>query len=687
MSVRKRQMVYMVVGLVLCGLVILVFGDLLVQWDRNEYTKKCESYEGTWWDKEEEYGLEIHRVTSGYLYCSIINEKCSRKLRLLTAYSVGNDTYEFSYRTEPLAGSLYKILAGTEGKGTIALRDDSVVVHFPELPDKKRILEYDGTLTKKIVLQEEKTIHLMDYMGTDRQMPEDEELSSYCSFYYDDRGKIWRIHAMLAEKLEYYKTDIAGISMTSSPQECNELLGNLILESQLGNGEYRRQYQNDTYLSTVITNSFGVITELDCQLLDLPDTSRQGDFLMRGDTLYRYAGDYSAKKTIELPEGIKRIASHAFDAGEHGYYISSTKRNKCYINIPDDVVVEEDAFANCGPLAICLMEGWREIPKGAFAHMVSLKSVVEKQDWITIYLPASLKKINESAFSLREPDMDLDAYWQLCSAVENPPVSIATTKAVMKNVTYIGDDAFWGIEMKQLPSGLNYLGKNYTLNVNYFDVLDIPEKITTLKEDTLYFREEDSYVDLQLPQRMKEIEDGAIRGGFISAVHIKGKKGNLQQDEYGWLRSRDGKTLYFIDDSYYYKLLDDNRSERYKEDSRYVAGDGMVRVVKIPEGIEDIRRYVNLKAYPKVVFPTSLKRMNVMSLLNGYWNEIIFQGDVPELYGDVSSIIGDEGQILILGKIKVKKGQKEKMLEQLLAGEKAVTEEQKKQLARHITTF
>ncbi len=32
----------------------------------------------------------------------------------------------------------------------------------------------------------------------------------------------------------------------------------------------RRQYENDKYVSTIVTNEFGVIIEMDCQLKNLP---------------------------------------------------------------------------------------------------------------------------------------------------------------------------------------------------------------------------------------------------------------------------------------------------------------------------------------------------------------------------------------------------------------------------------
>lgn len=526
MPVRKKKMVVMVAVVALFGLLVLAFGSILLQRDQEEYARKCKSYEGTWRNRERNYELEIHRVSSNYLFCSINNENCFRELRLLTAYSVGNDTYEFSYQAVRMTERTYKILAGTEAKGTISLREGAVEVHFPQIPGKENILEFDGTLTEKIPLQKEPVIHLTDYMGTDRQMPE--SLSPYASFCYDERGKIWRIHAMLAEKKEYYKTNLAGICMNSYLQECEEKLGELTKETKLSAGEYRRQYQNETYLSTVITNPFGVIIELDCQLLELPGTTRQGDFMMRGDTLYRYTGDYSERRDIKLLEGTKRIASHAFDAGEHGYYTARSKRKQCSLVIPAAVTVEREAFANCGSLAIRLEGEWREIPEGSFAHMVSLASIKEKGNWVQISLPASLEKIHKDAFSLQEDGASLEDYWKKCDLMNKTPVSVRAREGGLVNLTYIGDDALWGIEMGYIPHRLRYLGTNYTVQIGGSYVLEMPDKIRVLKEDNLYLRlRNESQLLLQLPPCIERMEEGAIQGLPVSYLQIqkKGKRG------------------------------------------------------------------------------------------------------------------------------------------------------------------
>lgn len=103
-----------------------------------------------------------------------------------------------------------QIRPGQKAKGTISLMEKRVKIDFPEIPGKKRGLEYTGVLFWKSDLPTQKISHLVDYMGT-KKKPEG-EMSKYCSFGYDDSGKVWRVHAMLNEYGENYKTDILGMA-------------------------------------------------------------------------------------------------------------------------------------------------------------------------------------------------------------------------------------------------------------------------------------------------------------------------------------------------------------------------------------------------------------------------------------------------------------------------------------------
>ncbi len=699
MSERKKKLIGMVVGVFLCSFVVLILGEYAMRSDQEEYARKCKTYEGIW--KGRDFRLEIHRVSSAYLYFSMRNFETNRNMRLLNAHSIGEGIYEFTYATdESESGKVNRIYPGQEGRGTIRLQGNRVKVDFPKLPGKKMALEYTGVLTEKVALRKEKTYHLTDYFGTEEK-PKG-MLAEYGSFGYDEQGKVWRVHAVLAENdNEYYKTDIFGITMNSSPSECEEQLGELTSEQKLKVGGWRRQYENDDYVSTCITNAYGVIQEIDCQIANPNESARQGDFLMKGSTAYRYTGDYSKGKTIVLPKTTKRIASHAFDVGEHGYPFTRIRERVCTIDIPGDVVVEADAFANCGPLTINVQSGCKEIPKGAFAHMVSWESMSKKKNWVNVLLPDSLKKIGEGAFALGDSTDDLEQYWM---DNKGGSVSIDSPPYTLNNVTYIGDNAFWGIAMRQIPPEVRYLGVNYTIFPDslYNNEIDIPYYLTRLKKNTLLIW--GNGIEIYFPAGMEEIEDGAIQGDMPDLCHVK-SGGKAATHRYlkefpgrlpNWIMSMDGKILYLTDllvhdhpDYKWYKLSFFKKLSKEGDPRFHVTEDDEL-IIKIPEGIEEIRSGVDLHHASQIILPKSLKKISVDALFLGKWDEVKIQGDVPEFYGDLSPYRNVDGNLDILGEIKVRKGQKKKLIEQLMKGStsgEASIEEREKRLASHITTF
>lgn len=729
MTIRKKRLLMIIAGALLCSVVLWFMAEFALQSDQDEYAKKCKYFEGKWKSKTGDLVLDVRRVSSGALFFSIENKTVNRKVSRVYAYAVGDDMYEFSYGTEAgKTGKVYKIVPGDEAKGTIHLQEGKIAVDFPKIEGQQGGLEYTGVLVKKVAFPKQKVHHLTDYLGTKKKM--DADLKQYCSFGYDADGSIWRVHAMLAEESEKYKTDIAGISMNSTAEECENLLGNMTSEMKLDERGWRRQYENDRYVSTVIVNSFGVITELDCQLANLPGTSRQDDFIMKGNTVYRYAGDYSQAKTIELPQGTQRIASHAFDAGEHGYSLLTSNRQTCRLDIPDQIFIEEDAFANCGSLSIYLKSGRKEIPAGAFAHMVSLESRFKKANWVSIVLPSSLRKIGDRAFALGEATEDLEQYWEDNVNMEGDPVSIRAPGFSGSAISYIGDNAFWGIAMTALPRALCYLGKNYTLrstDVLYAsDELQIPKGLDVLKKDSLFLQGE--YFQIRFPSTMRDIEEGSIRGAEDIKFRMSQDPENMKTSKEKiplWILSKDGTILYAAspidmytnelqknlmgeyDDLYDYYLdaddfddVDDfdDFDDFYEElassyygyykngkDSRYQYSKKKGLILKIPKGVEEIRSQANLGGAPEIWFPSSVRKVSIDSSLNIGCQKIVFKGEVPQIYGDPSSLWDKDGDLLF-GTIQVKKGQKKKLLEQLTAGGD-LTEGEKKELASHITTF
>ena len=708
MSVRKKRMIFMVVGVFLCCLIVLFLGDGAMRSDQEEYARKCKSYEGIWKSKNGDFTLEVHRVSSGTLFFSMNNKKTFHELRLLAAQAVGDDIYEFSYGVEATgSGRIYQIRPGQEGKGTISLREKEIAIDFPEIPGKVKGLEYRGNLSKKRDIPKQSVCHLTDYLGTTKNVSQ--EIAKYCSFGYDDNGKVWRVHAMLDEEGEYYKTDIHGISMNSSSSECEYRLGDMTSETELIWGGCRRTYENAHYVSTVITNEYGVIVELDCQIAKMSGTTRQGDFLMKGDTAYRFAGDYSQGISIDFPKHTKRIASHAFDAGEHCYTLNSSRKYIRNIDLPSTIFVEEYAFANCGPLHISLANGWKEIPKRAFAHMVSLSTVKKKANWVNVVLPVSLEKIGEEAFALGESSVELDKFWAEISqeTLEDLPVTVDASSSMKRGLSYIGDNAFWGIMMTEMPIWAEYLGKNYTMAAQnsadyYYNPVKIPGKIKILKKDSLYLLGD--YFDIHFSDGLQDIEDEAIRGYsqcdfYLPTDDDSGDEAETRylkkSKEYGpkWILSKDGKILYTahgVDAYNSYGEENDLNKYRYyadicKHDSRFQYAGGNL-ILTVPEGIEEIRSMADFSNCDKIIFPKSLKKLNIGSI--GYCDstEFVFRGETPEITGNKEPYLRTLLYMDAEDTIQIKKGKKKEMLRELVKGED-YTSEQKKIIASHITTF
>lgn len=683
MTAKKKRLLFMVLGVCLCALIAVLIGERAISDNKKEYAERCSEFAGIWTDKDKTISLEIQRVTSEAIFFSL-DEKNNR---LFSGRAVGDETYEFTYNS---TGNMYRmsIRPGTENKLTIQLLDKKVRLNFPGGGMKKqKPPRFNGMLTKKTSLVNQKAYSLSGYLGTKKEPAR--ALNRYCSFSRLEDGTIWRVHTLLDETGEYFKTNILGITMNSTLSECKRALGKMISEQALVWKGMRRQYENDKYVSTIVTNEFGVIIEMDCQLKNLPGAKREGEFILKGNTLYRFAGDYTGGIKITIPAKCNRISSHAFDAGEYGYSLNEKRKYTRNITIPKKVFVEEDAFANCGSLTITIAEGTTKITKKAFAHMVSEESMMKKVKWVEVNLPSSLEVVEEGAFALGESTDKLRRFWQIYSwDSERIPVRINTLKIMREfTLTYIGDNAFWGIDMDGLPPGLTYLGTNYTVQL-YSSGYDSDSKLALsvslkkLKSHTIYLL--DTLDKLYLPDDLEILEDDAIFGGSVQQFVYKSGLNKFKQEKtFGqWIRSKDGSVLCTTNVIQYnsrlkkmemasgdFEKLPNEYYEKYKKNCI---------VVKVPEGVKEIWGMANLSTYEKVILPKSLKKVNVEGIFSDLTGRVVFLGDkVPEFTGECDINLGDEFEI------RVKKGLERKMLRALKKHFLMSSDT----LKRYITTF
>lgn len=629
MTAKKKRLLFMVLGVCLCALIAVLIGERAISDNKKEYAERCSEFAGIWTDKDKTISLEIQRVTSEAIFFSL-DEKNNR---LFSGRAVGDETYEFTYNS---TGNMYRmsIRPGTENKLTIQLLDKKVRLNFPGGGMKKqKPPRFNGMLTKKTSLVNQKVYSLSGYLGTKKEPAR--ALNRYCSFSRLEDGTIWRVHTLLDETGEYFKTDLLGITMNSTLSECKRALGRMISEQTLVWKGIRRQYENDKYVSTIVTNEFGVIIEMDCQLKNLPGAKREGEFILKGNSLYRFAGDYTGGIKITIPAKCNRISSHAFDAGEYGYSLNEKRKYTRNITIPQKVFVEEDAFA-----------------------------------------------LGESTDKLRR-------FWQIYSwDSERIPVRINTLKIMREfTLTYIGDNAFWGIDMDGLPPGLTYLGTNYTVQLysSGYDSdskLALPVSLKKLKFHTIYLL--DTLDELYLPDDLEILEDDAIFGGSVQQFVYKSGLNKFKQEKtFGqWIRSKDGSVLCTTNVIQYnsrlkkmemasgdFEKLPNKYYEKYKKNCI---------VVKVPEGVKEIWGMANLSTYDKVILPKSLKKVNVGGVFSDLTERVVFLGDkVPEFTGECDINPGNEFEI------RVKKGLERKMLRALKKHFLMSSDT----LKRYITTF
>ncbi|MCI7418903.1 MAG: hypothetical protein MSS65_04750 [Clostridium sp.] len=629
MTAKKKRLLFMVLGVCLCALIAVLIGERAISDNKKEYAERCSEFAGIWTDKDKTISLEIQRVTSEAIFFSL-DEKNNR---LFSGRAVGDETYEFTYNS---TGNMYRmsIRPGTENKLTIQLLDKKVRLNFPGGGMKKqKPPRFNGMLTKKTSLVNQKAYSLSGYLGTKKEPAR--ALNRYCSFSRLEDGTIWRVHTLLDETGEYFKTDLLGITMNSTLSECKRALGRMISEQTLVWKGIRRQYENDKYVSTIVTNEFGVIIEMDCQLKNLPGAKREGEFILKGNSLYRFAGDYTGGIKITIPAKCNRISSHAFDAGEYGYSLNEKRKYTRNITIPQKVFVEEDAFA-----------------------------------------------LGESTDKLRR-------FWQIYSwDSERIPVRINTLKIMREfTLTYIGDNAFWGIDMDGLPPGLTYLGTNYTVQLysSGYDSdskLALPVSLKKLKFHTIYLL--DTLDELYLPDDLEILEDDAIFGGSVQQFVYKSGLNKFKQEKtFGqWIRSKDGSVLCTTNVIQYnsrlkkmemalgdFEKLPNKYYEKYKKNCI---------VVKVPESVKEIWGMANLSTYDKVILPKSLKKVNVGGVFSDLTERVVFLGDkVPEFTGECDINPGNEFEI------RVKKGLERKMLRALKKHFLMSSDT----LKRYITTF
>lgn len=698
MTVRKKRMIIMVAVVILCGIATWFIGKYVQDRDAREFAKRCKSYVGVWKSDDRKYEMTVWRVTSAHVLMTLRSKENKAVLKSAVASATLDSQYEFTYQLDQnIYTGKNKAEPGGKEKGSLELLDSSIRLVVPVVKGKGKALEFQGVFKKKKALADKEKVHLLENMGTVNTVPDN--LKDTCYFEKGSDGKVERIHMLWENTGEkHLDSDLRGINKLCFVGDCTAAFSDTVEEEELENGRRKLVFQDDTYRYTFIVNAQDLVVEGDCQYLEVPGRTRQGDFLMAGDTVVRYLGDYEKKRDVILPEGAKRIASHAFSAN----FLNNKYVQKFRLTIPKDVVVEKEAFAGCSKMDLFFEEGYTEVPERAFANMVSKKAAsYHVADWVAVTLPQSMRKLGKGAFAQdysSELYKDYEEQIELFSdsdfekledshylAVSTQPVSVRLNNGL----EMIEDDALSGILQTSLPDSLKKIGSHVTIQWDGFtsSTFNLPENLEELGDNALYFRNsvysdgDSTLDDICMPVSLRTMGKNCISGGTdFTGVYMAEDNPNFRIDEFGWVTSRDGKILYLAPSLYSWRP--NGRREkrvRLKKTERDSLGEYRTYAVTIPEGIEEIGgvalRAISDSLYDieeddenivdsdmEIHLPKTLKRMD-RGMMFGK-RDLYFPGEVPEFTGTYDTENDSDAEFYVKAK------QRKKFIKKLIKGQK-----------------
>ncbi len=247
-------------------------------------------------------------------------------------------------------------------------------------------------------------------------------------------------------------------------------------------------------------------------------------------------------------------------------------------------------------------------------------------------LPETIERIEEEAFAIDNSSERLRKYWREWEQSDEKatPVFLLADHG-FPNVSYIGDNALWGMELLFLPEKATFLGENITLAGR--DTVFIPEGITVLRSDNFYFTNHNLNM-IQIGKNVQEIEENAFRNnaGCVNfyRVYMDERNPFISGKESGWLRSADGKIFYGAAS---YLTLEPFLTNKFD-----LSG-GSNYKIKLPQGVKEIRSLFAIPDRSIIQFPKSLKKLSV-TCLSGE-RKYYFFGDVPVITGERDEIYRD----------------------------------------------
>lgn len=697
---RKKRLCKRIALVVIVAVFFVIIAILWMKKDKEEYIKWQAQYKGVWVSPDENYEMTVMRVTSAHIIFSVQNKKSDLALDYASAEAVGDGEYNFQYQLQKSTKGKISANYGNMCKGTISLKEQGLVLEVPAFEKFKNCLEFHGALKKKSGLPSVKRTDLQTLMGGKAK---DHDEDKNCYVVEEDKGKINRIHIRWDSKQDregYEKYEMAGINPICFASDLQTQFGSPIEEEELDENRYKRVYEKDGFRYQFITEGYGLVAEGDCQYEVPEHCHREGDFVMKGDTVLRYLGDYEKSRTISLPRGTKKIASGAFTVTPN--IISDNLIRTIKLSIPNGVQVEKEAFRECGRMKITLEEGWKSVPKEAFANMVVMNRSEGRSNWVEVILPRSLRRLEEKAFETNwyEDRFEISTM----DSINEQPVKVQLTD----ELEYIGDNALKGISNRLLPAKIKHLGQNFVL---FCDVLEMkqyenwgadgrwycnsaskiifPEQLEEIAENALSIDYNDTAI-ITLPEKCNNYSFVSKDMRIVQYEVEGGNKTYCEKD--GWLFSKDGKVLYRTTCNVNYIEGQKGRKIEYHYNPAKKEVDTHIHIA---EGVEEIAEHafsevMDFHDYTimelQYVTPKSLKRMDCNVLFEqgmgsfGYGYTIKISGEVPVFSGKFSA------NTKFKRKIYVKRQNREKFIKALLK-EQTLTDKQTSQLKKCIVGY
>lgn len=682
MSERKKRLGVMVVGVMFFCLIAYGVGVFFMNRSTNKMKTFYKSMEGIWSGENQEYSLEIYRVTSAHLVASIRYLQNDSSSVIFAATMERENQYRFALEDRPVNVGDSAFL---KKYGVITLQEKKVRLQMSG--EKNEAIEYDKELIRREPPEEKKNISLTGYMDKKTDVPGD------CSVGKNSKGEIKMIQNSLEEN--EYNYNLGGINRYCFEADCENLWGNAIETISLDNGTKKVIYKENGFIYTISFDSFGLVCELLC-MKDSDAYRKEGDFLLDGDTVVKYLGYDGTAKEINFPKGAKKIASGAFTQSSAVYQDKNTRSSN--VNIPAGIEIERDAFRHCGKMNFVLLENREVIPEGAFAHLVP-NDLDVKETWVHVLLPASLVTIQKDAFNQDEGTVNWPRYIREIRSKSDSPVVVENWSSVkeiaensLRGIAIVEDSLYANENLTSITGGgllCKLIEDSYDNTIIFF----VPNQVKVLKKGAIQMMENDNETfpnSLILSKDLEKIEEESIVPMYhIPTVMAYEESKYFMNNELDWLYSKDGDDLYtvvFGGDSYFDMIEDGaNTVARTgpvdKKYRKWFRGDA----IQIPSGVKNIHSYALsglcvTESWKKIRIPSSVKKMSRNALYSENYH-VYFEGDVPEFYGEISQETWNsfvpENEDSTPVSIYVKKGNREKFIQALLSGQN-VTEEQKK---------